>query len=202
MAQIVQTDDEFTIVAPPIRLVFRWDGRRWAHELSSGGRVIASSVEWEPERDDPSRVVSPAYQQVSPHMGSERAGALLVGQWGPHHGSAVFTVSDDENGVVIAADVAVRSRSVLEVLACTYTVHLSSSDLIDASPSAIDWRLDEPPGGRLRFETSQRNGTGRVGLAEAGRRSTRVQASAEIVAGTATRRLEYRWRWFPDPPAP
>jgi hypothetical protein len=193
MTQIVQNDAELALVAPPIRFAFRWDGVRWSHVLDAGGRTLASSVEGDPDRDDPTRVVSPAYQQASAREGPAGAQALLVGQWGPHHCSAVFTLTEAGSAVVVEADVAVRSRAKLHALASTYVVHLTSSDLATAGPSAIDWNVDA---GRLRFEPAgPAGGAMRVGLAEAGRRATRVQATAAVDAAQATQRLHYRWCW-------
>lgn len=188
-----QTDDTLTVSAPPVRLTFRWDGRRWAHGLDLGGGPVAASVEFEPGRDDPARAVSPAYQQASLQEEPDLARVLLVGQWGPHHGSAVFTVRDEPGGVAVEADVAVRSRAGLLALAATYTVNRASGDLIDADPAAIFWSMDDPPGGRLSFEAVAASW---VGLAEAGRRLTRVQAGSEVVPGASTHRLVYRWRWL------
>ena len=196
MARIVQTDDEVSLDLPPLCLTFRRDALRWVHGLSVGGRAVAASLEWEPDRDDPARVVSPAYQQLSTQESAAGPQALLVGQWGQNHGSAVFTLSEAEFGIIVDADIAVRTRSTLEALASTYLVHLTSSDLADAGPTAIVWDLANPPGGRLRFEPA---GAGRVGLTEAGRRATRVQATAEVVPGRSTHRLHYRWCWLRNP---
>jgi hypothetical protein len=197
MARIDQNGDALAVDAPPLRLTFRWDGRRWAHDLEISGRTVASTVEMEPEGDDPSLVVSPAYQQLTTQDGPDGARALLVGQWGPSHCSAVFTVSEPSHRVVVEADVAVRSRVPLQGLASTYLVYLTSGDLADAGPSAIVWDLDGAAAGSLRFEaTGPGPGSSRVGLAEAGRRATRVQASAELVSATATQRLRYRWYWL------
>lgn len=194
-----QTDDTLTVSAPPVRLAFHWDGLRWTHGLDLGAGPVAVSVEFEPGRDDPARAVSPAYQQASLQEEPGAARVLLVGQWGPHHGSAVFSVRDEPGGVAVEADVAVRSRGGLLALAATYTVDRASGDLLDADPAAIVWSLDECPGGRLSFEAV---GAARVGLAEAGRRLTRVQAGGEVVADASTHRLVYRWRWLRPAGAP
>jgi hypothetical protein len=197
MGQTVQTDDELTFVAPPLRLTFRWDGRRWSHELAVSGRTVASSLEWEPGRDDPARVISPSYQQLSFQESEGGRQGLLVGQWGHHHGSAVFGVNEAASGVVVDVDVAVRSRAPLLALASTYLVDLTSSDLTDAGPSSVVWEFaPAPAGGWLRFEADE---PWRVGLAEAGRRATRVQATAEVAPTTATHRLRYRWNWVNRP---
>ena len=100
MARIVQNDDTFTIDSPPLQLVFTRAGDRWSHAVELAGERIASGVEFDPDRDDPDRPVSPAYQQL---IGQELPGiaqALLVGQWGHHHGSAVFSVLEAGPGRV------------------------------------------------------------------------------------------------------
>ncbi len=192
--QIVGTDDQVTFEAPPLRLVFRWDGQRWTHELGFNDRTVASTVEWEPEADDPTRVVSPAYQQLSTQERSEGAQALLVGQWGHHHFSGVFTVNHQGSEFVIEADIAVLSRSPLQAFASTYLVALTSSDLVDANPQAIVWGCHTPSGSQLRFEAVE--AVSHVGLAEAGRRATRVQANCTMISGKQTQRLQYRWCWL------
>jgi hypothetical protein len=196
MPQTVLTDDSCSIEAPPVRLVFRWTGDRWSHAIEAGAETLASSEEWDAERGDPARVVSPAYQQLSHGHSALGEQALLVGQWGPHHFSGVFTVTGGGSGVVIEADVAVRTRADLASLASTYRVHRHSGDLAEANPSGIAWELAAPVPGRLRLEPGA---TGRVSLAEAGRRETRVQAEGIVVAGARSHRLVYRWCWSSSP---
>ena len=196
MARIVQTDDTFTIDAPPLRLSFRRVGERWSHDLDCGGQTLASSIEFDPDRDDPDRPVSPAFQQLSGRELPAETQIMLVGQWGRHHGSAVFSVVEHAGGVVVESDVAVRSASPLLTLAATYLVRMTSGDLIDADPSAILWRVGGPTPGRLTFEPA--DDRSRVGLAEAGRTATRVQATTPIIPGAAHQRLTYRWRWMPE----
>jgi hypothetical protein len=199
MSEILQSEDACTLSAHSIRLLFVWDGTRWTHRIETGDLLLASSVEWEPGLGDPTRVVSPAFQQMSIQQQGDSSRALLVGQWGHHHFSGVFTLSSDGSGMVlIEADVAVRTRGTLEALASTYRVGLTSSDLIDADHSAIEWAVDSGSPGRLRFEAGAAPSM-RVSMAEAGRRMTRVQANAPLVSGTAaTHRLLYRWRWISD----
>lgn len=196
MARIVQTDDTFTIDAAPLCLAFRRVGERWVHDLELDGQTIARSVEFDPDRDDPDRPVSPAFQQLSGQELPDKTRALLVGQWGRHHGSAVFSVVHQGKGVMVEADLAVRSLSPLLSLASTYLVRMTSSDLIDAGPSGIIWNVVGASSGRLRFEPG--NEPSRVGLAEAGRAATRVQVTVPISADAPHQRLIYRWRWNPD----
>ena len=190
------TDDETRAFdAPPLRLTFRWDGARWSHGLAVSGRTIATSVESDPDRGDPDRAVSPAYQQLLDQESDAGTQALLVGQWGRHHGSVVFTLSATESAASVAADLAVRSGGALAFLAATYLVDLASGDLVDAGPSGIVWSLGGPEPGRLRFEPAA---GATVGLAEAGRRATRVQVLSEVTTGRNTHRFGYSWCWERD----
>ena len=194
MMELVVDGDRRSIVTPNLRLALRWHEDRWLHavEVGPSRTPVAWPIEGDPERDDPARVVSPAYQQLE---FQERGGghqALLVGQSGPHHFSAVFTVKDRDDEAEVEVDVADRCRSPVEALACTYFVDLVSGDLIGADTDRIEWGI---PGGRLTFEAL---GPTRAQLSEAGRRATRVQATASLVAGAYTHRCFYRWRWSPD----
>ena len=194
MVGIEESENGFTIGAGPFRLAFTWDGVRWSHALTFEGRLLASSLEMEPERDDPARLISPAYQQFSHQEGGGGVQALLVGQWGPHHCSGVFTCEFQNPGISIAVDVAVRTRGVIEALAATYLVQRTSSDLRDANPLLMVWELEGHKPSRLRFEARAPAG---VCLAEGGRQATRIQASGRIEPDSSTQRLYYCWQWFP-----
>src|SRR5579864_3678266 len=104
-------DDLRAIVTPGLRLAFRWTGDRWTHALEggpeSGRSVLAQAV----ESNDLSRVVSPAYQQFHSQRTPETIQAMLLGQAGPHHFSAVFTVRELPEGTDVAVDVADRCRA-------------------------------------------------------------------------------------------
>lgn len=199
-------EDRQTILAPGLRMSFLRAVDRWTHALSLAIHVgdldepplveIAATIESDPGRDDPARLVSPVYQDVQPHLSGGEIRALLTGQYTPHHFSAVVSARRDGPGVVVEVDVADRCRAPVEVLAATYLVQLGSSALIDADAGAITWGGEALGGGRLEF----RGGSGAgVALAEAGRRASRVQALARLVpaAGLHTRRLVYSWRWIP-----
>ena len=191
MVEIQQSEEVVTLDEGPLRLLFRWDGKRWSHEVWVEGELFASTLEWDEERDDPSRVVCPAFQHVNVSKTDTGARALLVGQWGKHHGSAVFGVGRKGEDVEIEVDLAVRTRAEIHALACTYTVQRSSGDLIDAGPEGIAWSR-AGSAATVRFEPCG-DATGRVGMAEAGRRLTRVQATVDIRPGISTHRLLYRW---------
>ncbi len=196
MAEIETTEERQSILTPRLRLAFPWTGDRWSHALEgedTPGRVrLAHSIEGDPRRDDPARVVSPAYQQLSFQRGEAGVQALLVGQSGPHHFSAVFTILERGEEIVIEVDVADRCRSALAALACTYRVNATSSDLRDADPDRILWELPALGHRRLSLEAVEPT---RIALAEAGRSATQVQASAPIRPDSRTQRCVYRWRW-------
>jgi hypothetical protein len=189
-------ESEYTIVAPPLGLSFRWDGLCWSHILFSGETTLAASIESDALRDDHDRIVSPTYQQLSVNSADDGARILLMGQRGRNHSSGVFTTRENLNAVAVEVDVAIRSRSNLSSLASTYRVEFTSSDILDADAEVIVWRMRTPPGGTLRFEAiAEEPGATLVALSEAGRKAMNVQAVARFPATGATNRLRYRWRW-------
>lgn len=195
MIRLEQSEHAGAIVLSGFRLAFAWTGDRWTHwiELGDVPRRAASAVEGG-EADDPARVVSPAYQQLHFQAGGpgEPALALLVGQSGRHHFSAAFAVKEmGGEAVEVVVDVADRCREPIEALACTYRVDLPSGDLVAADPVRAEWSIS---GGRLAFEAMP---PGRIGLAEAGRSATHVQAEARIDPDARTQRCVFLWRWTP-----
>lgn len=194
MAEFETTDDRRAIVAPGLLLEFQWTGDRWAHALGIGPDLarVARTVEGDPRRDDPARVVSPAYQQIQFQSGPEGAQALLVGQSGPHHFSAVFTVRDGPGEAGVEVDVADRCRAEVVALACTYRLVLPAGDLIEADAARLVWEPAHLGPGRLALEAPA---PARVAFDEAGRRAIHVQAEARIDPARHTQRCVYRWRW-------
>lgn len=187
---IEEGGDRHAIVTSRLCLTFQWTVDRWSHALEWPGVGAARSVESDPrrERDEPARVISPAYQQVGFQRDGARVQALLVGQAGAHHFAAAFTVQETGGATVVEVDVADRCRSDVSALASTYAISLTSSDLRDADPARIVW---ETGGERLTFESAEPPSL--LTLAEAGRSATRVQAGATIHPETATQRWAYRW---------
>lgn len=193
--------DVRSIVGPGFALIFRRLGDRWTHSIevarTEGGprETVATSLEWDADRDDPTRVASPVIQELQ-LQGIERGRrqALGIGMSGSHHFSAAFEVTGKDGNVSLTVDIADRCREPgLASLASTYTALLRSGDLLACDDSAITWDL-----GRrlLRFAAGPST---RVALAEAGRRATRVQALAEIGVAGATRRWQYSWSLSPHP---
>jgi hypothetical protein len=202
MSRAVRFEDRQFRVAPGLRLEFHKAGERWTHQLSLGAgadepphlALLAATVESDPERDDPARVVSPVYQDLQDHPAPEGERALLTGQSTPHHFSAVVTVGRGGPIAVVSFDIADRCRAPIAVLAATYLVPLGSSALESAGPEGILWGGAALGLGRLEFKAG---GGGTVALAEAGRQAVRVQALARLDPTTHTQRLLYSWRWTP-----
>lgn len=176
------------IGGPRLRLVFVWTGDRWSHRIEIDGRVFAVPVELPPESEVPSRVVSPTYQQLNFQDAPDGARlALLVGQSGPHHFSAVFTLRETDGATTLEIDVADRSSREVERFAATYTVAATSSDLVDGDDRSALWSRE---GTSVRFEAVPPASSA---LAEAGRSASRVQALGRIDPREKTQRFVYRW---------
>ncbi|MBX6312535.1 MAG: hypothetical protein IRY99_06390 [Isosphaeraceae bacterium] len=199
MVEIEEADREATIAAARLRLRFSWNGDRWAHALEvgpePGGSLLARSVDIPAERIDSKRVVSPAFQQLQLQRGAFGAQALLVGQSGPHHFSAVFHVRQWEASVLVEVDIADRCRAEIAGLASTYRVEVPAADWIEADPSRLIWR----PGGSpqpLEFSAwGPPAHRARITCAEAGRGAWHVQAEAPLDPRASTHRWSYRWCW-------
>jgi hypothetical protein len=197
-----QTADRADLCGPGLRLAFGRIGAVWTHSVftcGAGGNEVevARTVESDPARDQPGRVVSPVYQDIQRHQGAEGSGLCLLatGTLYQHHFSAVVALEDDPGrpgGLVVDVDVADRCRRAVESLAATYTVRLDSGALVAAGPEAIEWEIGGGSGFRLALEAVAPS---TLVMAEAGRSATRVQILAALDAGGFTHRLHYRWRW-------
>jgi hypothetical protein len=195
-----ETVDRTDLCAPGLRAAFARMGAIWTHSLllpQSDGLEIARVVESDPERDNPSRVVSPVYQEIQRHASAlDRALCLLLtGTLFHHHFSAVVTLGPDHDRtdeLILDVDVADRCRNPVEYLAATYTVNLHSGAIADANQHAITWDKIGPSGCQLELIAIAPS---TLVLAEAGRSATRVQILADIQPASYTQRLHYRWRW-------
>lgn len=184
------SDDRRAIRSPSVGLIFERAGDRWTHAIEVGS-AVARAVEWEPDRDDPDRVVSPVYQEITIRRDpAGRAQALLVGRAGRHHFSAAFTFEHGPADATIVVEVADRCRGPVSALGATYTVLLPPGDLAEADPSRVAWRLQD------RLLTFLPGRETSASLAEAGRGATRVQALADSVENLArTRTLVCNYQW-------
>jgi hypothetical protein len=195
-----QTEDRANMCGPGLRIAFARIGALWTHAFilpGEDGLEVARTVESDPDRDHPGRVVSPVYQDIQRHAGVHGPGLclLLTGTLYNHHFSAVIQLGVDPDhpaGLVCDVDVADRCRSPVENLAATYTVRLDSGKLAGAAPEAITWDNVGPGAGRLELLSTAPSF---LVLAEAGRSATRVQVNAAVQPGILTHRLHYRWRW-------
>lgn len=196
MLTLDESDGRAAILADGCRLVFLWADDRWTHRFEVGegdlSRTIASAIEGEA---DPTRVIGPAYQQMHLQHPSDRPEvirAFLVGQSGPHHFSAVFTVSEveAEDMVRITVEVADRCRAEVVALASTYAVDLPTSNLLDAGQAVVSWTLPTEPSGALCFEAELPT---RLDLREAVRRGVYAQAAASIEPERSTHSWSYAW---------
>jgi hypothetical protein len=195
-----QTEDRADVCGPGLRIAFARTGVLWTHSLvlpGEHGLEIARSVETDPDRSDPCRIVSPLYQDIQRHQGAAGSGLclLLTGTLYKHHFSAAISLVHDPDrpeGMMLDVDVADRCRSPVENLAATYTVGLDSGKLARAGSEAISWENVGADVGGLEIEAVVPS---TLVLAEAGRSATRVQVLAAIQPGGFTHRLHYRWRW-------
>ena len=195
-----QTEDRAELYGLGMRVAFARDGEAWTHALSlaaAPGLEIIRAVESDPDRDHPSRVVSPVYQELQRHQGAIGSIVCLLatGTLYQHHFSAAISLKSDPDrpgGLTLDFDVADRCRSPVESLAATYTVWLDSGALARAGPEGIGWDINGGKAGRLELEAVAPSS---LVMAEAGRAATRVQILAASGPGGFTRRLHYRWRW-------
>jgi hypothetical protein len=204
-----ETNDRWVIRGGGARIIFASHADRWTHHLAFDGLPVAtgsqvlpeliSAVETDTEREDPTRVVSPVYQEIHKHelAGDPADGlcVLLTGHLHRHHFSAAVRLLHDQDNpayTVLEIDVADRCRAPVLSLAATYLVRLGSGALLDANPQRITWRDSTESELELDLRCDPPS---LLGLAEAGRTGTRVQAVAALAPGIFTHRLCYCWRW-------
>jgi hypothetical protein len=187
-----KSDELRRLWVPGVMVEFRWTGGRWVHSVHAGGTraVVASSIDLDADKQDPTRVVSPTYQELHVKGPVEDPQLLLVGKSGRHHFSAVVSMASREGKVVLEFDVADRCRAPMVGLAATYRVDRQAGDLREADTSRVAW----DKGGTLLLEAI---GRATLVLAEAGRAAMRVQVNAPLGNVDPTHRLAYRWAWVP-----
>ena len=123
--------------------------------------------------------------------------ALLVGQSGPHHFSAVFTVAErGRRRSSIEVDVADRCRAPVEALASTYLVDARvRATWSTPSPTGIAWDLDARRPARASRPTRRRERR-RWPRPAGGPRGSRRMA-ADRPGRSRPIGCVYRWRWTP-----
>jgi len=195
MAAFEERGDRRSIVCDDFTLDFERVNDRWTHAIALTllglPHTIARSVEWDDRRDDPSRVISPVFQEL--HFQTDVSGihqALLVGMSGNHHFSAVFSFGESTEGVAIDVDVADRVRGDVVAVGSTYSVSLASGDLVACDESKIVWGVADH---RLLFVAGR---DVQIGLAEAGRQATHVQAGIVVKPVSPTHRWRYSWHYL------
>jgi hypothetical protein len=186
--------DHLSIEAEGLALRFARTEGPWTHAIAVAtdrdrpAEPVATALVWDAERDDPTRVASPVFQEL--RLKTDPDGnpqALLLGMSGRHHFSGVFTFTRRDDGVAIDVDVVDRCRGEVLGLASTYTVRLDSGDLETSDESSISWSLGPR---RLSFSAGAST---RLAMAEAGRRATRVQAVPSTIDASPSRRWQYSW---------
>jgi hypothetical protein len=202
MIAVETAADRHALVTPNFRIRFDWVEDRWIHalDLSIGGswRMVAATVESSREPTEAERVVSPAYQDVRLEGGADEMRALLLGQSGPHHFSAVVAMKETDHSVLLDVDVADRCRGSIFALAATYRIDLAASELESAGSEGVIWRPEGSNGVLVFGQAGQHNHPTRIALAESGRRSALVQAASVLDPDLTTHRLYYSWRWATD----
>jgi hypothetical protein len=199
--QFETAEDSRMLQAPGVRLAFRWLGDRWTHALevttsssAPGWLRVACALEGDPSRSERGVVMSPAYQEIERHAFELGVRALLTGQSGLHHFSAVVTARDLDACVMLDFDLADRCRAPVYKFASTYDVPLDAADLIDAGPERIVWGGDALGSARLELIADSPT---QLTLATSDPGVCRVQAFAQIDHNSFTNRCIYHWRWTP-----
>lgn len=139
MVTIDDGDEVRSIVTPELRLRFTRLGDRWTHALDirpGPWQTLAEAVEWVSADEDPTRVVSPTYQELHFQQDGAAVLALLVGQAGPHHFSASVRVTHrvyaqdkshdfgmEYSESCVEFDAADRCRAEVQSVECNYLVH-------------------------------------------------------------------------------
>ncbi len=195
MIEVVEGEEEKSIVVSDVRLTFQRTADRWSHSVHIGPYTFVRSLEETPDRNQPRDVLTPTYQDI--HLQSEELAVLvmLVGQSGPHHFSAVFRVTWDRVNptrfVTIDVDIADRCLGPVDSLSSTYLVDLGDAGLLAEEPDWMDWLIGDahvdlffnpkvaPPG---KFVVGREGGS-----------SQEVRISAKIEPGVSTHRLSYLW---------
>ena len=194
-----------SIVTSSVRLTFSWSGDRWVHSLELPGKSGQSSLLMQSvdHTADPEAPTPPAYQQLHLQREGDSFLAMLVGQSGPHHFSAAFTIREDAKRLVsIEADIADRRSGTggpSGPLACTYEVALPVGEIEAGDESLIQWNSPAHTGRLSLLGAQGVVGQSIVSLAERGVSRSLVQFVSLQSGASSTVRCGYRWTWEPTP---
>ncbi len=213
-------DDEQVIVLPELSVRFRRQGYRWTYAIEAGTDpcvTIAKPVEWDTAGDDPTRVISPVYQEIHFQGGGDEA--LLVGMAGSHYFSASVRGSHSlkyvyEHGTVFGYaesefefDIASRCSTRTDVIECNFEIlippadyHFGNSKDAEASQGFVnDWRDSLVwllPGGETDLRLTLRGAVDpstRVALMDRTPRAWSARIAPEKLVTSGTNRIYYTW---------
>jgi hypothetical protein len=210
---MMTTDDERIIVLPNFRLRFRRVGDRWTHALSIQGRswvTFAKALEWDQPADDPTKVVSPVFQELHSQGESE---LLLVGQAGPHYFSASvqasYRIRDGFNphgaqgcwaSSVFSFDIAQRCSIAVDFVECNYATYCRKPVLYDCtkeeswSDIGILWECDLPNDYGIFLEgTEGADPSTVVAISDDLEYGSRVRIAPKHLVPQGTNRIRYEW---------
>ena len=216
---IEESDDERSIVTPNCRLSFHRLGERWTHGIQVGPptdrSIFAEAEEADPDRDDFRRIPSPSFQDLHFQSRGDSVIAMLVGQFGPRHFSATFSVRwyahdpsvvtrgrDACDATGIEVDLADRSRQAAEFLSASYAIFAPASPSASRSEWECVW---SEWGSRWRFRGDSWNGDigaslnrsdapgGSVLVADAGPGRSHLRIARTLLPFQANGRLPFAW---------
>ncbi len=180
-------------------LVFDRHGESWSHHMGSlgadgrwegGSARLLASVEALPERLEVERIVSPTYQDLHVDRSKREPEVLLVGQYGPHRYSAVFSLEcGDDVGIVV--DLADRCRQSYDNLACTYQLaERATFESGDQRRLVFGWPA--PSDAWVQLEAAE---PASVQARPVNAFTTLVQVLTTPAQASATHRCRYALRW-------
>jgi hypothetical protein len=135
---------------------------------------------------------SPVYEEITHRARGDQQQLMLVGRFGSHHYSAVFTAHSEPLGMLIRADVADRCPSEPSELVITYGLKS-----VLGTPASIEWRRAGwdaiPVASRARWSVEV-EAPGRLELVRSSAFGTTLRIRDGAMMSDATRRCRYAWR--------
>ncbi len=146
-------------------LVFQFQGNVWTHSL---GRISPSNpdqatallaVEAPPGAAPDTMPPSPSFQELHYDPAQQPHQVLLVGKFGPHHYSAVFSINEvtrldlENESVLLDIDIADRCQKPVPVLSSTYAAR-SGATLAEGHEHSVSFRFTGTDQEFFRAETA------------------------------------------------